>query len=88
MIQANFSVITVTPKGSGFSIQSRGSGSFASSNEPLVIIDGASRTTADLRGISPKEVERIEIVKDAAASFYRVRGANGVIVITTRHRIT
>ncbi|HVS61025.1 MAG TPA: TonB-dependent receptor plug domain-containing protein [Gemmatimonadaceae bacterium] len=84
MIQARFSGVQVIPKGGGFTIQIRGTGSFGSSNEPLVVIDGASRSTADLRGIDPRDVERIEVVKDAAASFYGVRGANGVIVITTR----
>ena len=87
MIQAHFAGVQVTPAGNGFSIRIRGTGSFGSSNEPLVLIDGASRSTADLRGVNPRDVERIEIMKDAAASFYGVRGANGVIVIkTTRAR--
>jgi TonB-dependent SusC/RagA subfamily outer membrane receptor len=47
-----------------------------------------SRTTADLRGVNPRDVERIEVVKDAAASFYRARGADGVIVITTRRALS
>jgi TonB-dependent SusC/RagA subfamily outer membrane receptor len=84
MIQAHFSGVQVIPKGSGFTIQIRGTGSFGSSNEPLIVIDGASRSTADLRGVNPRDVERIEVVKDAAASYYGVRGANGVIVIKTR----
>lgn len=84
MIQARFSGVQVIQKGSGYSIQIRGTGSFGSSNEPLVVIDGASRSVADLRGINPRDVERIEVMKDAAASYYGVRGANGVIVIKTR----
>jgi TonB-dependent SusC/RagA subfamily outer membrane receptor len=84
MIQARFSGVQVFPKGGGYTIQIRGTGSFGSSNEPLVIIDGASRSTADLGAIDPRDVERIAVVKDAAASFYGVRGANGVIMITTR----
>jgi TonB-dependent SusC/RagA subfamily outer membrane receptor len=84
MIQAHFSGVQVTPRGNGFAIQIRGTGSFGSSNDPLVVIDGASRTTADLGAVNPRDVERIEVVKDAAASFYGVRGANGVIVIKTR----
>jgi iron complex outermembrane receptor protein len=84
MIQAHFSGVQVTPKGNGFSIRIRGTGSFGANNEPLVVVDGASRSTADLAGINPREVERIEVVKDAAASFYGMRGANGVIVIKTR----
>jgi TonB-dependent SusC/RagA subfamily outer membrane receptor len=84
MIQARFSGVEVIPKGNGFSIQIRGKGSFGSSNEPLVVIDGVSRSVADLGGINTRDVERIEIVKDAAGSFYGVRGANGVILIKTR----
>jgi TonB-dependent SusC/RagA subfamily outer membrane receptor len=42
------------------------------------------RSTVDLAGVDPKEVERIEVIKDAAAAYYGVRGANGVLVITTR----
>ena len=84
MIQAHFAGVQVTTSGGGFKIQIRGTGSFGSGNEPLILIDGATRTTADLRGINTKDVDRIEIYKDAAASFYGSRGANGVIVITTR----
>ena len=84
MIQARFSGVSVTQQGSSYSIQIRGTGSFGSSTEPLVVIDGATRTVADLRSLDPRDVQRIEIMKDAAASYYGVRGANGVIVITTR----
>ena len=84
MIQARFSGVEVTQAGNAFSIKIRGAGSFASSNEPLIVIDGAVRTTADLASVNPKDVVRIEVMKDSAAAFYGVRGANGVIVITTR----
>lgn len=83
MIQAKFSGVQVLSLGGSYTIRIRGSGSFTSGNDPLVIIDGASRSTADLRSISPVDVKRIEIVKDGAASFYGSRGANGVIIITT-----
>ena len=83
MIQAHFSGVQVVSTGGGYSIRIRGTASLASGNDPLVIIDGASRTPADLRGINPLDVKRIEIIKDGAASFYGSRGANGVIVITT-----
>ena len=84
MIQAHFSGVQVTPKGGGFSIQIRGTGSLTSGNDPLVVIDGATRTIQDLGSVHPRDVMRIEVMKDAAASFYGARGANGVIVITTR----
>ena len=83
MIQAKFSGVQVLSLGGSYTIRIRGSGSFTSGNDPLVIIDGASRSTSDLRSISPVDVKRIEIVKDGAGSFYGSRGANGVIIITT-----
>ena len=84
MIQARFSGVQVTPKAGGFAIQIRGTGSLGSGNEPLVVIDGATRTVQDLGTVHPRDVVRIEVMKDAAASFYGSRGANGVIIITTR----
>ena len=84
MIQARFAGVVVTPSGSGFAIKIRGTGSFTSSNEPLLVVDGAIRQHGTLDRISPLDVERIEIVKDGMASFYGSRGANGVILITTR----
>lgn len=84
MIQTHFAGVQVTQNGGNYMIQIRGTGSFGSSNEPLIVIDGVRRATADLRSVSPKDVVRIEIMKDAAASFYGSRGANGVIVIKTR----
>ena len=83
MIQARFSGVQVTQNGNAFQIRIRGIGSFASSNEPLIIVDGAFLTPADLGAVNPKDVVRIEVMKDSAAALYGVRGANGVIVITT-----
>ena len=86
MIQGAFAGVTVTPNGGNYTIKIRssGAGSIAAGTDPLVIIDGASRSVSDLRNVSPLDVQRIEIMKDAAASFYGSRGANGVIIITTR----
>lgn len=83
MIQAQFAGVQVTNSGSSYNIRIRGTSSFAASNEPLIIIDGAQRSVGELSGMNPRDVVRIEVVKDAAA-FYGVRGANGVIIITTR----
>jgi TonB-dependent SusC/RagA subfamily outer membrane receptor len=84
MIQARFSGVEVLPSGGGYTIRIRGSSSLGTSkSEPLIIIDGASRSTGDLGNISPREVQRIEVMKDAAASIYGSRGSNGVIRITT-----
>ena len=84
MIQARFSGVQVLPSGGGYSITIRGSSSLGTSrSEPLIIIDGASRSTGDLGTISTREVQRIEVMKDGAASIYGSRGSNGVIRITT-----
>ena len=85
MIQARFAGVEVTPRGSGFAIKIRGTGSFTSSNEPLLVVDGSIAQSGTLNRISPLDVERIEVVKDGMASFYGSRGANGVILISTKH---
>lgn len=85
MLAARFPSVRVVPQGNEYVIQIRGAGSLgAASNEPLVIIDGAHRSTADLRAVDTRDVARIEVIKDGAAALYGVRGANGVIVISTR----
>ena len=67
----------------GTSIQIRGQNSINSSTEPLILLDGVPIT--DLSGINPYDVKSIEVLKDAAAAaIYGSRGANGVILITTR----
>ncbi len=84
MIQAHFSGVQVTTTGGSSSFRIRGAGSLSGgSNEPLLLIDGVTRSANELSGLAPRDIVRIEIVKDAAA-FYGVRGANGVIIITTR----
>ena len=60
----------------------RGVNSFRGITAPLVLIDGVER---DLNNIDPNEIESFSVLKDAAASaVYGVRGANGVIMITTK----
>ena len=68
----------------GTSIRIRGDHSINSSNEPLLIVDGME--VSDISDLSPDEVETIDVLKDAATTaLYGSRGANGVILITTRH---
>ena len=69
------------------SIRIRGSRSFRSSEEPLIVVDGIPQTNGGqaLMDMSPRDVESIEVLKDAAAtSVFGTRGANGVILISTR----
>lgn len=49
---------------------------------PLVIIDGIPRD--NMARVDPEDVESISVLKDASASIYGVRAANGVILITTK----
>ena len=64
----------------------RGVGTFASgegSQEPLVMVDGIE--TTNFNNIDPNEIESLSILKDASSTaVYGVRGANGVILITTK----
>jgi TonB-dependent SusC/RagA subfamily outer membrane receptor len=73
--------------GDGYAIQVRGPSTFYGSAEPLIVIDGMPLTqgAGGLELLHPRDVARIEVLKDAGdTALYGVRGANGVIVITTR----
>jgi TonB-dependent SusC/RagA subfamily outer membrane receptor len=61
----------------------------AAQDEPLLVVDNVPATlgslSSTLAGISPRDVARIDVLKDAGAtSIYGVRGGNGVIIITTK----
>lgn len=66
--------------GSGFSINIRGISSNIN-NQPYVLIDGYE---GDISLLNPNDVENITILKDAQASVYGSKGANGVILVTTK----
>lgn len=76
--------------GGGISLQIRGRGSFSGNMEPLYVLDGVPLQMEPNRGLywlNPDDILKIEILKDASATaFYGVRGANGVVLITTRRR--
>jgi TonB-dependent SusC/RagA subfamily outer membrane receptor len=62
----------------------RGRNSIQASNDPLIVVDGIPYG-GELRDINPNDVRSIEILKDAsAAAIYGSRGANGVILITSK----
>lgn len=72
--------------GGGLSMDIRGLHSISKSNTPLVVIDGIPG--ADLTLINPEDIEKIDILKDASAtSIYGSRGANGVIMVTTKRGV-
>ena len=90
---------TTGAPGGGLNIRVRGAGSITAGNEPLYVIDGypvsnntniASEGAPDqainpLSSLNPNDIESIEVLKDAsAAAIYGSRGANGVVLITTK----
>lgn len=70
--------------GAEIRIRVRGGMSITGDNSPLYIVDGVQVENA-LSSISPQDIQSIDVLKDAAATaIYGARGANGVIVITTK----
>ena len=79
----NVSTVAAANPNSASSLQIRGATSLYASNEPLVVIDGVAG--GDMRMLASQDVESITVLKDAAsAAIYGTRGANGVILITTK----
>jgi len=78
--------------GSGSTIRIRGGTSINASNDPLIVIDGVPLDNGGIAGaanplslINPNDIETFVILKDASATaIYGSRGANGVILITTK----
>ena len=72
------------PASGGSTIRIRGIGSMSASNAPLYIVDGMPYD-GNIADINPSDVESMSVLKDAAASaIYGARGANGVVLITTK----
>ncbi len=75
--------IDVSADGSSSSFQIRGATSINGSNSPLIVIDGVAG--ASLSDVSTQDIESISVLKDgASAAIYGTRGANGVVLVTTR----
>ena len=69
--------------GAGMAVRVRGGGSITQSNEPLFIVDGVQ--VSDISDIPADNIESIDVLKDAASTaIYGARGANGVILVTTK----
>jgi TonB-dependent starch-binding outer membrane protein SusC len=92
---AGVSVVTNSGiPGGGASVRVRGTNSIGANSEPLFVVDGVPATQGTrsddptqnpLNTINPNDIESIDILKDASATaIYGARGANGVILITTR----
>ena len=83
-LQGTVSGVVVTTgsgaPGSGFNIRIRGISSNTNS-EPLYLIDGYQ---GDINLLNPSDIESITVLKDAQASVYGAKGANGVVLVTTK----
>lgn len=68
------------------SIRIRGNRSLTASNDPLYVVDGVPlMSSSAIETLNPRDIESIDILKDASATaIYGSRGANGVIIVTTK----
>jgi TonB-linked SusC/RagA family outer membrane protein len=88
ILQGRVSGVQVTQTnsepGGNVSIRIRGTNSINTGNEPLFVVDGFPGA-GDLNSINPSDIESVEVLKDASATaIYGSRGANGVVLITTK----
>ena len=87
MLEGTVSGVQVTQTnaqpGASFTVRIRGTNSISSSSDPLYVVDGYAG--ADINTITPTDIASIEVLKDASATaIYGSRGANGVVLITTK----
>ncbi|MDI9605300.1 MAG: TonB-dependent receptor [Bacteroidota bacterium] len=66
----------------------RGITTFGTNTNPLILIDGVELTSTDLARLRPDDIESFSILKDATATaLYGARGANGVVLVTTKQGV-
>lgn len=87
-LQGRASGVSVTNNsgapGSRIQVRVRGGNSMIGSNDPLYVVDGFP-ITGGINFINPADIESIDILKDASATaIYGARGANGVVMVTTK----
>jgi len=74
--------------GGGLQVSIRGAGLWSVDQQPLYVIDGVAATVSSDRGLDwlvPEDIARIDVLKNAAeTTMFGARGANGVVLITTR----
>ncbi|ULC58737.1 TonB-dependent receptor plug domain-containing protein [Flaviramulus sp. BrNp1-15] len=76
--------VSVTDEGNDLRIRIRGDRSLNSSNDPLIILN-SSPYSGSLKNLNPRDIKSIDVLKGGAATAaYGSRGANGVIIITTK----
>lgn len=80
---AGVNIVTNDEPGANPSIRIRGLGTLLGSRDPLYVIDGIESNS--LNGLSPNEIETMDILKDASSlAIYGQKGSNGVVIITTK----
>ncbi|MCD8165686.1 MAG: TonB-dependent receptor plug domain-containing protein [Bacteroides sp.] len=66
-------------------VRIRGNRSIIADNDPLYVIDGIPMVAGSISDINPNDIESMEVLKDASATaIYGSRGANGVVLVTTK----
>ena len=83
---AGVQVVSSGSPGSASRIIVRGTGTLTAGRDPLIVVDGYPMTEgSDLNAINPLDIESISVLKDAGSTaIYGSRGANGVILVTTK----
>ena len=77
---------TGAPGQESFSIRIRGISSIKAGNDPLIIVDGAPCDADYINNLNQNDIASMTVLKDAAsAALYGARGANGVVIITTKN---
>ena len=83
---AGVQIVSSGTPGGGSAINIRGIGTLTAGGSPLIVVDGYPLTEgSDLNAINPNDIQTMDILKDAASTaIYGSRGANGVILVTTK----
>lgn len=76
-VQVGYASAGGTPK-----VTIRGESSLNSGTDPLYVVDGS--VVADISSLNPYDIASVNVLKDASTAIYGTRGANGVIVFTTK----
>jgi TonB-dependent SusC/RagA subfamily outer membrane receptor len=88
LLEGRFAGVRVFRHPGGIRVEIRGATSITGNNQPLYILDGMPLDVGSngaLLGINPNDIARIEVLKDiGSTAFYGVRGANGVVLITSK----
>jgi TonB-linked SusC/RagA family outer membrane protein len=80
---AGVNIVTNDQPGANPSIRIRGLGTLIAGRDPLYVIDGLE--TNGLNGLSPNDIESLDILKDASSlAIYGQKGSNGVVIVTTK----